>query len=385
MWLRRIVLAAAGIGLLAAPAFPAVKIGDPAPAISLDALLPAQPAENASLPALAGKAVVVEFWATWCGPCVDAIAHLNQLADRYADKPVRFLSITAEESAVVEKFLKERPIHGWVGFDRGNRLLHAYGFEGIPDTVLIDANGKVAGITYPNGVTAAVLEDLIAGHPLKLPPRLEVAPLSGTAEGPAPLLNMIIRPAGGNNASNMVGPGKWEARAYQVRGLLSAAFDVPWEFVEGEAADDPAKYDISATGPKSETEALRKLRADALVIALQLDVKRETRVLDGWVLEAPHGKPKGWNEAASSGSTTSWGNGKFHATGAVMAQVARVVQSVTRKPVADRSGIGEHFDFDVAYDQNRPESLLDALRKCGLEFEPARLSTEFLVVTRKQP
>jgi uncharacterized protein (TIGR03435 family) len=385
MWLRRFVLAAAGTALLGAPATSAVKVGDPAPAMALDSILPPQPAENAGLTALAGKAVVLEFWATWCGPCVDAIPHLNQLADRFADRPIRFLSITGEDTAVVEKFLKERPIRGCIGFDKGNRLLHAYGFEGIPETVLIDANGKVAGLTYPSGVTAAVLEDLLAGRALKLPPRgPDFAPLSSTAEGPAPLLNLIVRPAPGNRGSKMMGAGKYEVRSYPVRALLSDAFGIPAEFIEGEAANDPAGYDISVVGPKNQTEALRKLRADALAIALQLDVNRETRVLDGWILEAPHGKPKSWNETAASGSVMNWGNNKFHATGAGMAQVALVVQSVTRKPVADRTGITARFDFDVPYDESRSESLLDALRKCGLKFQPAKLGAEFLVVTRRR-
>src|SRR5712692_5337033 len=113
--------------LLASPQlFCAVKVGDPAPAIELDVLLPNQPVANATLSALAGKAVVLEFWATWCGPCYFAIPHLNQLAKEFERQPVQFLSITDEEQPLVEGFLQKRPINGWIGLDYKGALRKAY-------------------------------------------------------------------------------------------------------------------------------------------------------------------------------------------------------------------------------------------------------------------
>jgi thiol-disulfide isomerase/thioredoxin len=123
--------------LASSQAFSGVKVGEPAAAIELDALLPNQSVANARLTALAGKAVVLEFWATWCGPCYFAIPHLNQLAEQFRDKPIQFLSITDEELPTVEGFLKKRPISGWVGVDRKNALHKAYGFESVPVMVLI--------------------------------------------------------------------------------------------------------------------------------------------------------------------------------------------------------------------------------------------------------
>ena len=98
-----------------------VKVGQPAPEILLDQLLPDQPVANASLRALKGKAVVLVFWATWCGPCVAAIPHLNELAVQYKDKPIVFLAITPEDRSEIEPFLKKRPIEGWVGIAKAAR------------------------------------------------------------------------------------------------------------------------------------------------------------------------------------------------------------------------------------------------------------------------
>ena len=63
--------------------------------------------------ALKGTPVVLEFWATWRPPCREQIPHLNRMAETY--KNARFISITDEEPDLIQRFLKEFPISGWIG------------------------------------------------------------------------------------------------------------------------------------------------------------------------------------------------------------------------------------------------------------------------------
>lgn len=56
-----------------------------------------------------GKVYVVEFWATWCGPCIMSMPHLAETQEKYADKGVQIVSISDEDMETVEKFLK-RPL-----------------------------------------------------------------------------------------------------------------------------------------------------------------------------------------------------------------------------------------------------------------------------------
>src|SRR5437899_5174313 len=93
------------------------KVGERPPTIGLEKLLQAPEGTKASWAALKGKVVVLEFWATWCGPCVAAISHLNELADQFKGWPVQFIAVADEDEQVVTRFLKRKPIHAWVGLD----------------------------------------------------------------------------------------------------------------------------------------------------------------------------------------------------------------------------------------------------------------------------
>src|SRR3989442_15427936 len=65
--------------------------GNKAPAIKLEKLLQAPPGASTDWGRLKGKVVVIEFWATWCGPCISEIPHLNQLADQLSNEPIVFV------------------------------------------------------------------------------------------------------------------------------------------------------------------------------------------------------------------------------------------------------------------------------------------------------
>ena len=55
-----------------------------------------------------GKVYIVEFWATWCGPCIAAMPHISELQDKYADKGVQVISVSDEDLETVEGFLEKK-------------------------------------------------------------------------------------------------------------------------------------------------------------------------------------------------------------------------------------------------------------------------------------
>jgi len=115
-------------------------IGRPAPPFSLE---PVDPGPAVSLESLKGRPVVLNFWATWCIPCVEEHEALASAARRLGDG-ARFYGIVYEdEAAPVRRFLEERGQAYPSLLDADGKAAIAYGVYGVPETYFIDAQGTI--------------------------------------------------------------------------------------------------------------------------------------------------------------------------------------------------------------------------------------------------
>jgi thiol-disulfide isomerase/thioredoxin len=128
---------ALSVALLSAPLF-AKRVPDPG-FKSLDG-------KTHKLSALRGQIVVVNFWATWCGPCQEELPRLSQIAASYAGKPVNFVYISIDEPKNRSKIPAALTrlnvsFDSWVGADTDT--LGSFGLgEIVPGTLILDENGE---------------------------------------------------------------------------------------------------------------------------------------------------------------------------------------------------------------------------------------------------
>ena len=137
-----------------------LTIGDAAPPISIAKWVKGDPVEGFT----SDQVYVVEFWATWCGPCLAGMPHIASLQTEYGDK-VKFIGVSAEEEEVVTEFMGQNSRDGklWsevitytIALDENRQTNAAYmqaaGQNGIPCAFIVGKSGNVEWIGHPASI-----------------------------------------------------------------------------------------------------------------------------------------------------------------------------------------------------------------------------------------
>ena len=137
-------LAITGLSLLAI-SISADELSGPAPGFELASM----DGGSIALDDLRGQVVMVNFWATWCGPCREEMPHLEALYQRYSDLGFTLLGVNVEEdSSGADEFLAETPVSFPILFDPQSHVSELYDVVAMPSTVMIDRSGNMRFIHH---------------------------------------------------------------------------------------------------------------------------------------------------------------------------------------------------------------------------------------------
>ena len=96
---------------------------------------------------LRGKVVLVDFWASWCGPCRQAFPKYDAMGKRHAEAGFVVLGVNVDEQrADAERFLKAVPVSFEVAFDSGGNAPRAFGVTAMPTSYLVGRDGRVRAV-----------------------------------------------------------------------------------------------------------------------------------------------------------------------------------------------------------------------------------------------
>lgn len=128
----------------------ALEEGEPAPDFTLPALtadgVGAGESEEITLSALLGQVVYVDFWASWCPPCIRSLPEISTLYKEYRDQGFEVIAITIDNPLEdATEFLQDldTPLDYRIAADVNADVMDAYGVRGMPTSFLVDRNGTI--------------------------------------------------------------------------------------------------------------------------------------------------------------------------------------------------------------------------------------------------
>lgn len=362
-----------------------MKVGTAAPPLHLDVLLQASRTSHATWDALRGNVVVIEFWATWCGPCRAAIPHLNDLVSKYKNKPVSFISITSEEEWKVKAFLSVNPIAGWIGIDRANSFYTSFGFETIPQTVLVDQRGRVAALLQPSQLTDGILDQLLAGKAISLPvpeptPSValpEAVPKVQDQTVP-PLTELVIRPAKPSVSASW-NQGTFRAKGMSLKNLISYAFLVPKARIIAAGPIPEQAYEVMVRIPDGQIDLLRPLLQQAMAAAFGLKTWREKREMEVLILRLPAGQQALLRPSEKTDSNWKTDDGLISGSALTIENFRTSLEDGLHTAVLDETGLKGTYDIALYWNYKEEASVFQEIRKqLGLELKKEQRPIEVL-------
>lgn len=117
--------------------------------------------QTVTLSDLRGKVVIINFWASWCPPCREEAAYLEQTWRKYKDQGVVFIGVDyvdTEKEALA--YIAEFDITYLNGPDIGTRIAQAYNIKGVPETYYVDRKGTLRGV-HIGPLTSPILDEKI--------------------------------------------------------------------------------------------------------------------------------------------------------------------------------------------------------------------------------
>src|SRR5581483_8733311 len=332
--------------------------GAMAPSLDSLELLQAPSGARADWARLKGKVVVLEFWATWCSPCVASLPHINQLVEPLDPAKFQFISIDDEDLKAVKTFLTRKKMSGWVGVDASGKVFAKYGVNSRPTTVIVDGKGKVVAVTEIDSVSAADLRAVAEGKRVAFKPMSETVEVTAPASANIPnaehaLFAVSVTKAAPDAKQAIVKhpPTGWDLLGQDADSLMTDLFNTFGNRYVLKDALPGGRFDVRVNSGDVPQGVGDPVVQQAVLAALHLQIQPKTVTKPAYILRATDASKRLLSPSASTHAVKrGYWHGMFLLMNGSMDDLAYILATGLETPVINETGIGGTYDarFKVA-------------------------------------
>ncbi len=363
----------------------ALKVGAPAPAITAKPIGAAP--QFKGWETYRGKYVVIDFWATWCGPCVVALPKVAALEQEFKGQPVKFLTVAMDEAPRVEDFLSRKHIELPTYVDGiDSPTSKAFGVYEIPVSAVVDPQGRIVALTSGDNITPKYLRGLLKGSSATLPALGKPMDLDwdktqiSWQDGVQPTFEAIIKPiqVSGGGIIHEPGSNRISGDGLSLNPMIQYAWQTDSFHVDMRVKEPSLFYRAVIIVPKGRENALFPTFQSTLQSTFGFRTTWEDQDRDVLVLKNDHSQLL---SPSASPEVFEFRRGHITFHKQTTAKLAQALPNWTRMPVVDETSLPGKYDFELEYRDDRPDVLISELKsKYGLVLEPGKRKVRILVV-----
>jgi len=376
-----------------------LHVGDNAAALKVNNIITGKQTPI-NIKALKGKVAILDFWATWCSPCVAALTRFEGLKKQFGDKLV-VLAVSDESRERLKQFIINRPTTLLISSDTGNSLQGFFPHRTIPHTILIGIDGKVNAITDAENITPEIIQLALQNVAVNLPLKKDNINFSiddyfKADTTVAEAFNMLPPVDGAGTMSKTYPEGYFKNRRMTIvnmpmDGLYRLAYNKTYYLVINEydtvkrSYADEKKYCVDLWIQDADKARLmqyfqQKLKTQFIDVDAVLE-KRKMKVL---VLKATDSAKHKLNPSSRVNDGYNAGGSHFEGNGVTVTALADYMEDfgLYAGKVIDETGIQGRYNIFFEWQPERKESLKETFARLGLYWENVERDVEVLVLKK---
>ena len=340
----------------------------------MEAWIPGSPRDGWCPTAPTSRGTIIEYWATWCIPCIEQIPHMTALARDHEDD-FDLVWVAVDSLDAVETFLGRRGRFGPVAVDTDWSSAQAMGIDGIPTALVFDRQGTLRFAGHSATLTEAVLDEIASGA------ASAADPLVPSPAPVRPLMQATVVPSTAPVSELEWSPIHLTIRGQTIRGILSHGHQTSVPRVVVPDFLEQVRLDVRIAVPVDKPESLTPTLDIALETALDVEITVTTDRREVWILDAtsfagarlPH-RSAPFNLTAEGIS----GHEDFEA-------FRRYLENELLEIVADGDVPPGVFAFDLAWRRGDRSSLENALAAQGMTLRRGITDVQIVRVQARVP